>query len=72
MRTLCGLPNLGTLLSDLSKRYQMDSFLIVFVLQLIKTSLKPTTDEESGKETVLLNLLKDIDVNKTTKLEIIR
>jgi hypothetical protein len=66
-QTLCGLPNIGTILPDLSKRYQMDSFLKVLIFHLVKKSM----DEEGGKETELLNLLKDVDVIETTRTEVI-
>ena len=66
-QTLRGLPNIGTLLPDLSKRYQMDSFLKVFIFHLVKKSM-----DEDGKETELLSLLKDVDLNKTTRMEVIR
>lgn len=59
---------MGALVADLSKRYKIDSFLNVVIFHLIKVFM----DEESVYESQLLNLLKDIDVNKTTKMEIIR
>ncbi|XP_028404436.1 HEAT repeat-containing protein 1-like isoform X2 [Dendronephthya gigantea] len=67
-QTLCKLPNMGTLVSDLSERYEIDSFLKVVIFHLIKMSM----DGESVYESQLLNLLKDIDVNKTTRMEVIR
>lgn len=45
----------------------MDSFLKVLIFHLVKKSM----DEEGGKETELLNLLKDVDVIETTRTEVI-
>ena len=58
---------MGTLLPDLSKSYQMDSFLKVLIFHLVKTFM----DEEASKETELLTLLKDVDVNATTRMAVI-
>ena len=58
---------MGTLLPELSKRYQMDSCLKVLLFYLVKKCM----DEDAGKETELLNLLRNIDINKVTRMEVI-
>jgi hypothetical protein len=58
---------MGTILPDLSKRYQMDSFLRVLIFHLLKKFMNG-----DSKETELLNLLKDVDINETTRMAVIR
>ena len=58
---------MGTLLSDLSKQYQIDSCLKVILFYLVKKCM----DEDASKEKELLNLLRNVDINKTTRTEVI-
>ena len=58
---------MGTLLSDLSKQYQIDSCLKVILFYLVKKCM----DEDATKEKELLNLLRNVGINKTTRTEVI-
>lgn len=71
--SLCKLPNMAIQLCELSRNYQMDSFLNIFVSHLIKVVLRSMVveaedDESEVQSSLLLDILRDVDVDQTLKM----
>ena len=75
--SLCKLPNMAIQLCELSRNYQMDSFLNIFVSHLIKVVLRSMVveaedDESEVQSSLLLDILRDVDVDQTLKMHFTR